>query len=1279
MKQFYHIFKVQLTVIITVILLVVNVNNGLARSGAILENIQSDSSASIIFRAPSYCSTGGKTGENYGITEVIFNTIDNSTATNLAYTDYTASQITSVIKGNSYNINAYINTVGNYTFYSRVWIDWNQDGTFNSTTEQYDLGTVTNKASGLSTLCPLSITVPATATLGTTRMRITTGYGAAYPDPCRALGSFSGETEDYGITVSNPPGASYGIYAPGVISGITDCEIYAQGGSGTAGCLVCSPTDAAYVNKTISTFPVITATNVSCTNKSITLATAASSPTWSGSSPISGSGASTNVTFTTTGRKDVTMTSGVTCPSAASPTASPNATIPDYSCSGGISSNIVISGYTGCTINTANITVLVNITHTRVYDLVLFLIAPNGKILSLAAHNSPSGGANFTNTIFSDAGSSNISSGTAPYTGTYKPRGYIGTDCKTSDVATFAAIAGAGYNPTGTWTLFVSDGAPSNPGGILLNWTLNLPAATGGGFGASTYTGFTNMMMAPPSSGTITGTANGCPDLYNYASSTAGTPGITYSWSISPTTGVTITSPTASATDITFPNSTTTYTVTCTPNSECCGALTAVTYTTTINASPVVPTASASNASPCTGGTTTLTATAPASSSYAWYDDPTKGNLLGTGASYTIPSVTTGLTIYYVEAVNVKGCASTARKAVNVTGTVTTTPTTSGGVSRCGAGVVTLSISSPQAGYIYTWYTGSCGGTQVQSNTSSTYTSTLSSTTTYYVSATAPGCSPSSCATVTATVNASPPSLTWLGTTSGANNWFTPSNWVGGCLPSCGSNVTIPATSNNPDIGFNAAGGAACKNLVLQASAVLSFSDSKAELSICGNFTHTGTFTSNNKGVVLFIGTTAQTYIKTGAGDLNSVVLNNSAGTPTLTLSSDMTLGSAGNFTFQRGKVITGTNNLIIKNTENTSIDGYNATSYVEGNLRRYINSGATGSYDFPVGQSTQGYQLAGIEFTQAPSSISYLTANFQMYGSLPGPLNLWDGPTTCSGIYNQNALNNGYWTISANTANNNSGMYNMTLYSTTYSNNYSGYTIMSKHNGSSSWGLVNGDGSIGNCVQSPITAVRRNNMKGFSSFGIAQGSNPLPIELLFFAAGYNNKSVDVTWSTASEKNNNYFTIERSQDAQNFIVIGKVASKAIAGNSITTLNYFFKDIDVKPGVYYYRLKQTDFDGQYVYSALATVTIDGEEENNVMIVKPNPTIGKADIVYIAKNTTYSQLSVLDSRGELILSEKIRSEKGNNKYTIDLSKHIDGIYYIMLSVEDKVYKSKIFKNQ
>src|SRR6185295_8054289 len=134
--------------------------------------------------------------------------------------------------------------------------------------------------------------------------------------------------------VGNPPGMAYGIYAPGATSGISNCEIYAEGGSSTAGCLVCNPSDAGYTNVNISDFPVINATNVACTSTNITLSTSASSPDWTGSSsPLTGTGASKTTQFTTTGRKDIKLTATATCIGATNyASGTINAAIPDNGC-----------------------------------------------------------------------------------------------------------------------------------------------------------------------------------------------------------------------------------------------------------------------------------------------------------------------------------------------------------------------------------------------------------------------------------------------------------------------------------------------------------------------------------------------------------------------------------------------------------------------------------------------------------------------------------------------------------------------------------------------------------------------------------------------------------------------------------------------------------------------------------------------------------------------------------------------------------------------------------
>jgi hypothetical protein len=497
MNKYYQFFKIQFKIIVFLnLFFVLTAKSKFVQTDFFSEGMESDSSAYTIFRAPTYCSSGGNATQIYGIKRVVFNTIDNSSATNTSYTNYTATKITSIKPGLSYNISAYVDTrpgVGAYTFYQRVWIDWNQDGVFNNTTEQYNIGTVYNNSNGLSNLCPYAITVPADATPGTTRMRITSRYNL-YAAPCDAVSSFSGETEDYGITVLNPPGASYGIYAPGAISGISDCEIYAQGGSGTGGCLVCSPTDAGYANVEISSFPIITATNIACTNKNITVATAASSPSWTGSTtPLTGSGASKTVQYTTTGRKDIMLTSG-----GAASTWTDN-----------------FESSTGWTFSGINPGGIGSIPANCIETCVSNSYRSGTKVLYLQ-------GCDYNETSIAQI-TLTLGTGGGTFSGYYK----IGS--KANHYFSYKIDGGAATNIgsgcLNTWTAFsfaVSAGTHT----ITLQYIMNNQFREYGSkviiedvqctnISSSTttnYTGFTNMMMIPPSSGTITGTANGCPD-----------------------------------------------------------------------------------------------------------------------------------------------------------------------------------------------------------------------------------------------------------------------------------------------------------------------------------------------------------------------------------------------------------------------------------------------------------------------------------------------------------------------------------------------------------------------------------------------------------------------------------------------------------------------------------------------------------------------------------------------------------------------------------------------
>jgi len=151
-----------------------------------------------------YCPSVPNTAFPDGITRVQFNTINNVTATTAAipYTDYTATQNTTVTQGQSHNISVYVNTDGAFTMAQMVWFDWNKDGDFDDANEAYNLGTVTNNANGLSSACPFAITIPVASALGVTRMRVATRFTTA-STPC--ANGFDGEVEDYSVTILAAP------------------------------------------------------------------------------------------------------------------------------------------------------------------------------------------------------------------------------------------------------------------------------------------------------------------------------------------------------------------------------------------------------------------------------------------------------------------------------------------------------------------------------------------------------------------------------------------------------------------------------------------------------------------------------------------------------------------------------------------------------------------------------------------------------------------------------------------------------------------------------------------------------------------------------------------------------------------------------------------------------------------------------------------------------------------------------------------------------------------
>lgn len=155
-------------------------------------------------------------------------------------------------------------------------------------------------------------------------------------------------------------------------------------------------------------------------------------------------------------------------------------------------------------------------------------------------------------------------------------------------------------------------------------------------------------------------------------------------------------------------------------------------------------------------------------------------------------------------------------------------------------------------------------------------------------------------------------------------------------------------------------------------------------------------------------------------------------------------------------------------------------------------------------------------------------------------------------------------------------------------------------------------------------TSVSRANLNA-NNFHLAStnaGSSPLPIELLSFSAQLKNNFVELKWSTATETNNDFFTVERTSNVEHFEPILQIEG---AGTTKELTDY--KVIDPSPlyGRSYYRLKQTDFDGKYTYSSVSVIDYEGPE-HSTLTVFPNPSSGKNLTIKIEGLTDATEVPV-----------------------------------------------------
>ena len=192
----------------------------------------------------------------------------------------------------------------------------------------------------------------------------------------------------------------------------------------------------------------------------------------------------------------------------------------------------------------------------------------------------------------------------------------------------------------------------------------------------------------------------------------------------------------------------------------------------------------------------------------------------------------------------------------------------------------------------------------------------------------------------------------------------------------------------------------------------------------------------------------------------------------------------------------------------------------------------------------------------------------------------------------------------------------------------------------------------------------------------IVFNSSALPVELIDFNAQLVGSSVEVTWSTATEINNDFFTIEKSTDAVNFEFVGEVTG---AGNSNSLQEYTYIDDNLLEGVSYYRLKQTDFDGKFKYFSPKTINSKPSGEGlKIRSVMPNPFSIQFTLSIESKNAGIAEFTMFNINGTKVDVGQMHLNEGVTEYVyIDENGLLRGTYILNLVNGESLTSCKVVK--
>jgi len=411
-------------------------------------------------------------------------------------------------------------------------------------------------------------------------------------------------------------------------------------------------------------------------------------------------------------------------------------------------------------------------------------------------------------------------------------------------------------------------------------------------------------------------------------------------------------------------------------------------------------------------------------------------------------------------------------------------------------------------------------------------------------------------------------------------------------------------------------------------------------MGVFGDFQNDGTF-AQTAGAVTFSGGAAQLISGTTAPSFYDLGIKNTSATGVTLGNGLVTVSNA--LVFTDGYFYTTSTN-VLSVLDNATTSGASTASFVEGPIRKTGND----AFIFPVGKLAN-YQPAAIT---APGVVTdaftaeYMRLNPTVtFGATPGTG--VDHVSTCE-----------YWTVDRTTGTSNVGVI------LGWNSNSCGVTALPdlrvvRWDGST-WVDVGNGGTTGNTTVGTVMTALPAAQFGPFTLGSSSLQNPLPVGLLEFDATVAGDFVDLDWKTASESGNASFTIEKTKDGNAYEWVATVAG---AGVSTQMRTYAAVDKTPYTGISYYRLAQTDYDGNIAYSDLKSVKF-GQQITEALTfqVYPNPNSG--DWIHLQFGDGFAQqlkLEITDLAGKCSHVELLTIGKSGEVYLVDPAQPLQpGIY-------------------